>query len=59
MKTIPTIWPFVIWGLDMVGKLAMVICGFTHPLVTVTKFTKWIEAKPITNCDGTTTLKNP
>jgi hypothetical protein len=47
LKTIPTTWSFAIWGLDMVGKLAMLPCGFTHCLVTVKKFTKWIEPKPI------------
>ena len=33
----------------MVGPLKKVPSGFTHLLVAVDKFTKWIEAKPITN----------
>ena len=41
-------WPFVVWGLDLVGPLKRVPEGFTHLLVTVDKFTKWIEAQPIT-----------
>ena len=39
----------MVWGLDMVGPLKKGPGGFTHLLVAVDKFTKWIEAKPITN----------
>ena len=34
-------WPFMIWGLNRAPE------GYTHLLVTVDKFTKWIEAWPI------------
>jgi putative transposase len=34
----------VVWGLDMVGPLKKVPRGYTHLLVTIDKFTKWIEA---------------
>ena len=33
----------------MVGPLKKAPRGFTHLLIVVDKFTKWIEAKPITN----------
>ena len=33
----------------MVGPLKKALGGSTHLLVAVDKFTKWIEAKPITN----------
>ena len=33
----------------MVGPLKKGLGGFTHLLVAVDKFTKWTEAKPITN----------
>ena len=33
----------------MVGPLKKALGGVTHLLVAVNKFTKWIEAKPITN----------
>ena len=49
LQTIPITWPFVVWGLDMVGPVKKGPCGFTHLLVATDKFTKWIEAKPITN----------
>ena len=37
----------MVWGLDLVGPLKKVSGGYTHLLVTVDKFTKWIEARPI------------
>jgi hypothetical protein len=46
--TIPPSWPFACWSLDMIGPLATAPGGFTHILVAVDKFTKWIEIKPIT-----------
>ena len=57
LKTIPITWPFAVWGLDMVGPLKTARCGFTHLLVAVDKFTKWVEAKPIKKLDGATALK--
>ena len=49
LQTIPITWPFAEWGLNMVGPLKKGPDGFTHLLIAVDKFTKWIEAKPITN----------
>ena len=40
-------WPFMVWGLDLVGPLKRAPRGYTHLLVTVHKFIKWIEARPI------------
>jgi transposase InsO family protein len=57
LKTIPITWPFAVWGLDMVGKFKRAPGGFTHLLVAVDKFTKWVEAKPIRKCDGKTATK--
>ena len=47
LQTIPIMWPFVVWGLYLVGPLKRAPEGYTHLLVTVDKFTKWIEARPI------------
>ena len=44
---IPITWPFMVWGLDLVGPLKRAPRGYTHLLVTIDKFTKWIEAQPI------------
>jgi hypothetical protein len=57
LKTIPFTWPFAVWGLDMVGPFKTVPRGSTHLLVTMDKFTKWIEAKPIKKLDGSSTIK--
>ena len=57
LKTIPLAWPFAQWGLDMVGPLKKSSPGgHTHLLVAVDKFTKWIEAIPITSSTASTTV---
>ncbi|KAK1613791.1 hypothetical protein QYE76_019308, partial [Lolium multiflorum] len=53
LMPIPLSWPFAQWGLDMVGKLHKAWPGgYVYMLVAVDKFTKWIEAKPITSPDA-------
>jgi transposase InsO family protein len=49
LNTIPITWPFAVSNLDMVGPLQQAPRGFTHVLVEVDKFSKWIEARPIIN----------
>ena len=44
---IPITWMFAVCGLDLVGPLKRSSGGYTHLLVTIDKFTKWIEARPI------------
>jgi len=43
LQTIPITWPFAVWGLDLVGSLQKAPGGFTHLLVAIDKFSKWIE----------------
>jgi transposase InsO family protein len=38
-----------VWGLDIVGPLRKAPEGYTHLLVAIDKFTKWVEVRPITN----------
>jgi hypothetical protein len=38
-----------VWGLDLVRPLKKTTRGFTHLLVAIDKFFKWIEARPITS----------
>jgi transposase InsO family protein len=46
------------WGLDQVGPLPKSSRGsHTYLLVAVDKFSKWIEAVPITNQEATTVVK--
>ena len=37
----------MVWGLDLVGPLKRAPRGYTHLLIAVDKFTKWIEARLI------------
>src|SRR3954468_3057411 len=56
--TIPITWPFVVWNLDMIGKLKRSsLGGCEFLLVTIDKFSKWIEAKPVKKADGATALE--
>jgi hypothetical protein len=45
--TIPPSWPFACWSLDMIRPFTTAPRGFTHVLVAIDKFTKWIEYKLI------------
>jgi ribonuclease HI/transposase InsO family protein len=47
LQTIPVTWPFACWGMDMIGPFKKAQGGYTHVLVAIDKFTKWIEFKPI------------
>jgi transposase InsO family protein len=47
LQTIPITWPFAVWGLDLVGPLQKAPRGFTHLLVAINKFSKWIEVRPL------------
>ena len=57
LRMIPITWPFAVWGLDMVGPLKPSKNKKTHLLVAVDKFTKWVEAEPVSKCDSKTALK--
>jgi hypothetical protein len=47
LQTIPMTWSFVCWGLDMIGPFKKAQGGYTHILVAIDRFTKWIEYKHI------------
>src|SRR4051812_38130909 len=57
LTPIPLGWPFAQWGLDMVGKLHK-SCpgGHIYLLVAVDRFTKWVEAKPVTSAESASTV---
>jgi hypothetical protein len=46
LQTIPITWSFAVWGLDLVGPLQKALEGFSHLLVAIDKFSKWIEVRP-------------
>jgi hypothetical protein len=53
LQAIPLSWPFAQWSLDMVGKLHKSLSGrHVYMLVVVDKFTKWVEAAPVTTQDS-------
>jgi hypothetical protein len=45
----PIKWSFAMWGLDLIGPIRKAHGGYTHLLVVIDKFSKCIEARPITN----------
>jgi transposase InsO family protein len=47
LQTIPITWPFAVWGLDLVGPLQKALGGYTHLLVAIDKFSKWIKVRPL------------
>jgi transposase InsO family protein len=47
LQTIPITWSFAVWGLDLVGPLQKAPEGYTHLLVAIDKFSKWIEVRPL------------
>jgi hypothetical protein len=49
LQTIPITWPFAVWGLDLVGPLQKAPGGYTHMLVAIDKFSKWIEVRPLSS----------
>ncbi len=49
LQTIPITWPFAVWGLDLVGPLQKAPGGYTHQLVAIDKFSKWIEVRTLNN----------
>jgi hypothetical protein len=47
LQTIPITWSFAVWGLELVGSLQKAPGGYTHLLVAIDKFSKWIEVRPL------------
>jgi hypothetical protein len=45
LQTISITWPFIVWVLDLFGPFKRAPECFTHLLVAVDKFTKWIKAR--------------
>jgi ribonuclease HI/transposase InsO family protein len=49
LQTIPITLSFAVWGLDLVGPLQKAPGGFSHLLVAIDRFSKWIEVRPLTS----------
>lgn len=46
---IPPSWPFVVWGVDILGPIPRAVGGYRFLFVAINKFTKWLEATPMVN----------
>jgi hypothetical protein len=44
---IPITWPFIVWGMDLLGPFQNAPRGLTHLLIVIDKFTKWVKEKPL------------
>ena len=40
-------WPFVQWGLDIMGPFPMALRQLKFLVVDIDYFTKWVEAEPL------------
>jgi hypothetical protein len=49
LRPIDLSWPFVVWGIDIVGVLPRALRGFRFLFVSIDTFTKWMEAAPVVN----------
>ena len=47
MTTITFLWPFVQWGIDIVGPLPIGKGQVRFLLVAIDYFTKWVEAEAL------------
>jgi hypothetical protein len=47
-------WPLQRWGIYIVGMLTPAQGNYTFTIIVVEYFTKWIEAKPLTNKSSAT-----
>ena len=57
LRMIPITWPFAVWELDMVGPFKRSKDKKTHLMVVVEKFTKWVEAEPVSKCVAATVVQ--
>jgi hypothetical protein len=49
LRPIDLSWPFVVWGIDIVGVLLRAPEGFRFLFFDIDTFTKWMEATPVIN----------
>jgi transposase InsO family protein len=57
LQMIPPSWPFVVWGLDIVGPFPHAVGGFRFLYVAIDKFTKWPEATPMVKINKQSVVK--
>jgi hypothetical protein len=57
LQLITASWPLQPWGIDIVGPLTPAQGNYTFTIIAIMYFTKWVEAKPITNISSATIKK--
>jgi IS30 family transposase len=57
LQTIEPTCPLARWGIDIIRKLPAAQGNLQYVVVAVEYFTKWIEAKPVTNISSFTMKK--
>ncbi|KAM6594123.1 hypothetical protein CsatA_001826 [Cannabis sativa] len=53
LHSITSPWPFVVWGIDLIGELPKGKGGVKYPVVAVDYFTKWAAAKALATITAT------
>ena len=57
LQTIPLSWPFVVWGLDILGPFPRALGGYRYLYVAVDKFTKWAEVEALRSIPAGSAVK--
>jgi transposase InsO family protein len=53
----PPLWPFTVWGLDILEPLPQAIGGYRYLYVIIDKFTKWPEATHVVKINKQSAVK--
>lgn len=57
LQTIHLSWPFMLWGLDILGPFPQAVGGYEYLYVAVDKFTKWVEVVPVAKVTANTMIR--
>jgi hypothetical protein len=49
LRPIDISWPFVVWGIDIMGILPRALGSFRYLFIRIDTFTKWMKAVPTVN----------
>ena len=53
LQQMSSLWPFAIWGIDLIGPLLTTRRGCKHAIVAIDYFTKWAKAKELAQISTT------
>ncbi|GJT85307.1 reverse transcriptase domain-containing protein [Tanacetum coccineum] len=52
MTSVTTAWPFIQWGINIIGPLPEALGNVKFLIVAIDYYTKWVEAKPLASITG-------